>query len=62
MSPNQTPDEIREADADERDERQQAVREQMRQALEHRFRLCLKSGQISPLFHLMLRYKTEALQ
>lgn len=37
----------------------QLKREQIRQELERRFRYCLRSGQISPLYHLMMRYKME---
>ena len=32
-------------------------REQIKLKLEHRFRHILRSGQVSPLFHLLMRYK-----
>jgi hypothetical protein len=35
--------------------------EQIRHELERRFRHCLRSGQISPLLHLMIRYKSGVL-
>lgn len=31
-------------------------REQIKLQLEHRFRHILRSGQVSPLFHLLMRY------
>lgn len=42
-------------------EAQQAKQEQVRLELEHRFRHCLRSGCISPLLHLMIRYKMRSL-
>lgn len=35
-------------------------REPLLQALEHRFRHTLRSGQVSPLLHLVWRYQQEA--
>lgn len=32
-------------------------REQIKIQLEHRFRHILRSGMVSPLFHLLMRYK-----
>lgn len=34
-------------------------REQVRRALEHRFRHGLRANQVHPLLHLLLRYKLE---
>lgn len=34
-------------------------RDMLRQQLEHRFRHSLRSGQLSPLLHLVMRYKLE---
>jgi hypothetical protein len=34
-------------------------REDLRRAIEHRFRHILRAGRVSPLFHLILRYKLE---
>lgn len=39
----------------------EAQREEIRRLLEHRFRHILRSGQVSPLFHLMMRYKLGTL-
>lgn len=36
-------------------------REQVRRELEHRFRHTLRSGQLSPLLHLVMRYKMEQI-
>ena len=33
--------------------------EALQQELEHRFRHTLRSGQVSPLLHLVLRYRQE---
>lgn len=35
-------------------------RDVLRQQLEHRFRHSLRSGQLSPLLHLVMRYKLES--
>lgn len=40
---------------------QDDAKELARRALEHRFRHSLRSGQLSPLLHLMVRYKAGAL-
>lgn len=42
-------------------EAEKAKYEQIRLELEHRFRHCLRSGRISPLFHLMIRHKMRLL-
>jgi len=34
-------------------------RDPIQQALEHRFRHTLRTGQVSPLLHLVLRYRQE---
>lgn len=34
-------------------------RERLRRQLDHRFRHSLRSGQLSPLLHLVMRYKLE---
>jgi len=37
-----------------------ARRERVRQALEHRFRHRLRTHQLCPLLHLLMRYKLES--
>ncbi|MGH6645512.1 hypothetical protein [Aquabacterium sp.] len=39
----------------------EAQREETRRQIEHRFRHILGSGQVSPLYHLVMRYKLGAL-
>lgn len=39
----------------------EAERSPAHQQLEHRFRYSMRAGQVSPLFHLVLRYKQEQL-
>lgn len=51
--PNDCPNPPQPWDADE----SEARRQQVRQELEIRFRHCLRTGQICPLFHLMMRYR-----
>jgi hypothetical protein len=36
-------------------------RDQVRETLERRFRHHLRTGQLSPLLHLLMRYKLESL-
>lgn len=36
-----------------------APRDPLQQTLEHRFRHTLRTGQVSPLLHLVLRYRQE---
>lgn len=39
--------------------REEVRREEVRRAIEHRFRHISHAGHISPLLHLILRYKLE---
>lgn len=41
------------------DENAEQHREEVRRAIEHRFRHISRAGHISPLLHLILRYKLE---
>lgn len=54
MTPDQTPDTTEDLASSGHTKEQ---REQIKLQLEHRFRHILRSGQVSPLFHLLLRYK-----
>lgn len=54
MTPDQTPETAEDLAPTVCTEEQ---REQIKLQLEHRFRHILRSGQVSPLFHLLLRYK-----
>ncbi|CAH0348050.1 hypothetical protein [Aquabacterium sp. CECT 9606] len=57
-----TPDQIPKADADLIPPAStEAQREETRRQIEHRFRHILDSGQVSPLFHLVMRYKLGTL-
>lgn len=38
----------------------EAQREETKRQIAHRFRHILRSGQVSPLFHLVMRYKLGA--
>lgn len=38
----------------------EAARAQLQAELAHRFRHTMRTGQVSPLLHLVLRYKQEA--
>jgi len=40
-------------------EQNDTARDALQQVLEYRFRHALRTGQVNPLLHLMLRYKQE---